>query len=79
VTAAAPSWVVTFLFTDVESSTSRWEADAEGMRSALAAHDEVLRSAIETHVGFLLKRTGDGICVAFNSPEYVVDAAVALK
>jgi class 3 adenylate cyclase len=47
VTAAAPSWVVTFLFTDVESSTSRWEAD-DGMRSALAAHDEVLRSAIET-------------------------------
>jgi class 3 adenylate cyclase len=38
-----------------------------------------LRSAIETHVGFLLKRTGDGICVAFTSPEYVVDAAVALK
>jgi class 3 adenylate cyclase len=57
VTAAAPSWVVTFLFTDVESSTSRWEADAEGMRSALAPHDEVLRSAIETHGGFLLKRT----------------------
>jgi hypothetical protein len=48
VTAAAPSWVVTFLFTDVESSTSRREADAEGMRSVLAAHDEVLRSAIET-------------------------------
>jgi hypothetical protein len=53
VTAAAPSWVVTFLFTDVlftdvESLTRRWEADAEGMRSALAAADEVLRSAIET-------------------------------
>jgi hypothetical protein len=39
----------------------------------------VLRSAIETHGGFPLKRTGDDICVAFNSPEYVVDAAVALK
>jgi hypothetical protein len=24
--------VVTFLFTDVEGSTRRWEADAEGMR-----------------------------------------------
>jgi class 3 adenylate cyclase len=70
--------VVTFLFTDVESSTGRWEADAEGMRSALAAHDEVLHSAIETRSASL-KRTGDGICVAFNSPAYVVDAAVALK
>ena len=41
--------MVTFLFTDVEGSTRRGEADAEGMRAALAAHDEVLRHAIETH------------------------------
>jgi class 3 adenylate cyclase len=38
VTAAAPSGVVTFLFTDVEGSTRRWETDADGMRAALAAH-----------------------------------------
>ena len=50
-TAAAPSGVVTFLFTDVEGSTRRWEADAEAMRAALAAHDEVLRTAIEAHGG----------------------------
>ncbi len=36
-TAAAPSGVVTFLFTDVEGSTRQWESDAEGMRVALAA------------------------------------------
>ena len=44
--AAAPSGVVTFLFTDIEGSTRRWESDAEAMRVALAAHDEVLRNAI---------------------------------
>jgi class 3 adenylate cyclase len=44
---------VTFLFTDIEGSTRRWEADAEGMRAALAAHDEVLRGAIEGHGGWL--------------------------
>ena len=38
-TAAAPSGVVTFLFTDVEGSTRRWEADAAAMRAALAAHE----------------------------------------
>ena len=32
--------VVTFLFTDIEGSTRRWEADADAMRAALAAHDE---------------------------------------
>jgi predicted ATPase/class 3 adenylate cyclase len=75
-TAAAPSGVVSFLFTDVEGSTRRWETDADAMRAALAAHDEVLRSAIDTHGGFLFKHTGDGVCAAFASPSCAVDAAV---
>jgi predicted ATPase/class 3 adenylate cyclase len=78
-TAAAPSGVVTFLFTDVEGSTRRWEADADAMRKALAAHDEVLRSAIEAHGGFMFKHTGDGVCAAFASPRSAVDAAVAAQ
>src|SRR5271165_6090288 len=77
--AAAPSGVVTFLFTDVEGSTRRWEADAEAMRAALATHDKVLRSAIETHGGFMFKHTGDGVCAAFASPRSAVDAAVAAQ
>ncbi|MGO8966328.1 ATP-binding protein [Mycobacterium sp.] len=75
----APSGVVTFLFTDVEGSTRRWEADAEGMQKALAAHDEVLRRAIEAHGGWLFKHTGDGVCAAFASPRSAVDAAVAAQ
>jgi predicted ATPase/class 3 adenylate cyclase len=74
--AAAPSGVVTFLFTDVEGSTRRWEADAEGMRMALATHDAVLRDAIEAHGGWLFKHTGDGVCAAFASPRSAVDAAI---
>jgi class 3 adenylate cyclase len=77
--AAAPSGVVTFLFTDVEGSTRRWEADADGMRAALAAHDQVLRKAIEAHGGFMFKHTGDGVCAAFSSPKAAVDAAVAAQ
>ncbi len=50
-----PSGVVTFLFTDIEGSTRRWEADADAMRAALAAHDEVLRTAIEAHDGFVVQ------------------------
>ena len=76
---AAPSGVVTFLFTDVEGSTRRWESDAEGMRAALAAHDKVLRAAIEAHRGWLFKHTGDGVCAAFASPRSAVDAAVAAQ
>ena len=65
----APSGVVTFLFTDIEGSTRRWDADADAMRSALAAHDEVLRDAIDSHGGWLFKHTGDGVCAVFASPE----------
>jgi class 3 adenylate cyclase len=70
---------VTFLFTDVEGSTRRWEADADDMRVALAAHDVVLRKALEAHGGWLFKHTGDGVCAAFASPRSAVDAAVAAQ
>jgi hypothetical protein len=70
---------VTFLFTDIEGSTRRWEADADQMRAALAAHDEVLRKAIESHGGWLFKHTGDGVCAAFASPRSAVDAAIAAQ
>src|ERR1700693_3840665 len=49
------------------------------MRTALLAHDKVLRSAIEAHGGFLFKNTGDGVCAAFASPKSAVDAAVAAQ
>jgi predicted ATPase/class 3 adenylate cyclase len=71
-----PSGVVTFLFTDIEGSTRRWEADATAMRSALSVHDAVLRTAIEGHAGYLFSHTGDGAVAAFASPRSAVDAAV---
>ena len=49
------------------------------MRAALAAHDAVLRTAIEGHGGFLFKHTGDGVCAAFASPKCAVDAAMAAQ
>jgi predicted ATPase len=46
------------------------------MRSALATHDEALRSAIQAHDGFLFSHTGDGVVAAFASPMSAVQAAV---
>ncbi len=74
--AAAPSGVVTFLFTDVEGSTRRWESDARAMRAALVVHDKVLRTAIEGYDGFLFSHTGDGCVAAFASPMSAVSAAI---
>jgi class 3 adenylate cyclase len=44
-----PTGTVTFLFTDLESSTRLWEQHTEAMREALARHDALLREAVETH------------------------------
>ncbi len=71
----AVSGVVTFLFTDIEGSTRRWETDADAMRVALAAHDKALRSAIEAHDGLVFSHSGDGMAAAF-SPMAAVEAAV---
>jgi predicted ATPase/class 3 adenylate cyclase len=71
-----PTGTVTFLFTDIEASTPRWETDAEAMAVDLAAHDEVLRAAIGGHRGFVFKHTGDGVCAAFGSASDAVAAAV---
>jgi predicted ATPase/class 3 adenylate cyclase len=77
--AVPPSGVVTFLFTDIEDSTRRWEADADEMRAALVTHDKVLHTAIEKHDGYVFKHTGDGVSAAFASPRSAVDAAVAAQ
>ena len=49
---------------------------SRGDAAALAAHDEVLRSAIEAHGGWLFKHTGDGVCAAFRLSPAAVTAAV---
>ncbi len=62
----APTGTVTFLFTDIEGSTRRWEDDTEAMRDALAGHDEILRGAIERHGGVVFATGGDGFAAAFG-------------
>jgi class 3 adenylate cyclase len=42
--AEPPTGTVTFLFTDIEGSTKLWERDARRMQTALARHDEILKS-----------------------------------
>jgi predicted ATPase/class 3 adenylate cyclase len=70
----APSGTVTFLFTDIEGSTSMWESAPDAMRTALARHDEIVRAAIEAHGGHVFATGGDGFSAAFARPG---DAAAA--
>ena len=70
---------VTFLFTDLESSTRLWEEHPEAMKPALARHDEIVRAAIEEHDGYVVKTTGDGFHAAFATAHDAADAAVAAQ
>jgi predicted ATPase/class 3 adenylate cyclase len=78
IVAGLPSGTVTFLFTDLESSTRLWERDP-GMQAALARHDEVLRTAVESHGGHVVKTTGDGIHAVFSLASDALAAAVAMQ
>jgi predicted ATPase/class 3 adenylate cyclase len=76
VTTTLPSGVVTFLFTDIESSTKLWERNPAMMREALATHDVLLRETIERNHGVVFKTVGDACCSAFEHPRDAVRAAI---
>jgi predicted ATPase/class 3 adenylate cyclase len=74
--------ILTFLFTDIEGSTSKWEEQPELMAQAVARHDALLRDTVEAYRGRIVKTTGDGIYAAFANPAdclaAVIDVQVAL-
>lgn len=74
-----PTGTITFLFTDIEGSTRRWEAFPDAMREALARHDSLLRTAITNANGYVFKTVGDAFCAAFQSPESAVEAVWAAQ
>jgi len=76
---AQPSGTVTFLFTDIEGSTQRWERDGTAMRDAVRRHDALLRSAFVEHGGHVFKTIGDAFCVAFSRPEFAVAASLTAQ
>jgi predicted ATPase/class 3 adenylate cyclase len=75
-TNSHPTGTVTFLFTDIEGSTGRWETQTAEMGEALARHDDTLRTTVEAHGGWMFKHTGDGVLAAFPSPNGAVQAAI---
>jgi predicted ATPase/class 3 adenylate cyclase len=62
------SEALTFVFTDLESSTRLWEEFPDAMRAAIERHDAILRSAVERCRGRVVKLTGDGLMAVFCSP-----------
>lgn len=74
-----PTGKVTFLFTDIQGSTSMWERDAQRMQQALVRHDEILRSVVTEHGGHVFKMVGDACYAVFASAPEALRAGVAAQ
>ncbi|MFL5735692.1 MAG: tetratricopeptide repeat protein [Chloroflexia bacterium] len=75
-----PSGTVTLLFTDIEGSTRRWEEHSRAMKVDIAAHDSMIREAIEGNGGFVFKTIGDAFWAVFaTAPQALATAVVAQK
>jgi predicted ATPase/class 3 adenylate cyclase len=72
----APGEPLTFVFTDLESSTRLWERFADAMKGAMERHDEILRDAVNGAGGRVVKITGDGLMAVFGSPSAAAAAAL---
>ena len=70
---------VTFLFTDIEGSTKKWDWSPEAMRVALARHDGILREATETRGGYVFKTVGDAFCTVFTTAQDALEAALTAQ
>lgn len=69
--------ILTFLFTDLESSTPLWEKHPILMQEVSARHDELLRDAFQANGGRVIKTMGDGFHVVFETPSAGIAAALA--
>jgi predicted ATPase/class 3 adenylate cyclase len=65
-----------FLFTDIAGSTQLWERLPRAMTHALERHDLILREAIESSAGRVVKTTGDGMLAVFPTAADGVTASL---
>jgi class 3 adenylate cyclase/DNA-binding NarL/FixJ family response regulator len=74
--AELPTGTVTFLFTDIEGSTSLAQQYPAMLPTLLARHYAILSEAIETHHGHVFQIVGDALCAAFHTAPDALNAAL---
>jgi class 3 adenylate cyclase len=76
-----PSGTVTFLLTDIEASTRRWESAPEAMALAVPRHYELIAAAVELHNGVrpVEQGEGDSVVGVFERASDALRAAVDLQ
>ena len=71
-----PEGTITFLFTDIEGSTTHWDQMPSAMHSALQWHNQLLDICVGLHQGYVFKTMGDGFACAFATAPQALHAAI---
>jgi predicted ATPase/class 3 adenylate cyclase len=74
--SSLPSGTVTFLFTDIEGSTTLAQQYPDQWETLRQRHHVILQSAMDAHNGYVFQIIGDAFCVAFPTPRDGLSAAV---
>jgi len=77
---AGPDGTVTFMFSDIEGSTSlNSELGDQSWVKLLAAHDRLLHTYVDKHRGLVVKNQGDGYMVVFSTPALAIGASLDIQ
>jgi predicted ATPase/class 3 adenylate cyclase len=74
-----PTGTVSFLFSDVEGSTARWESHRDAMQAAMRRHDAIFAQVVAARGGSVFKTIGDAFCVAFATAPAAIGAALEIQ
>ena len=77
--AANPTGIITFLFTDIEGSTRLWETFPAEMPHAFARHEAIVRETVAVYGGHAYKMIGDAFQVAFQEASNAVACAADIQ
>ncbi|MGO8960929.1 MAG: adenylate/guanylate cyclase domain-containing protein [Streptosporangiaceae bacterium] len=70
---------LTFLFTDIEGSTSMVQRLRDAYADVLADHHRIVRTVLAAHAGKEVDTQGDSFFAAFSSPSACVAAAIEMQ
>ena len=78
---ALPTGTVTFLLTDIEGSSTRWDTEPERMGPAVSRHYEIIDEAVARHNGVrpVEQGEGDSTVSAFSRASDALAAAVDMQ
>ena len=78
-TPLLPSGLVTFVFTDIEGSTTLFDRLGDAYLPLHEQHNTILRRVFGDHGGVEVKNSGDGFLLAFTRAGPAIEACAAAQ